>query len=282
MSGASALALSPSTVARAAGSARTPETAPPDPYDSLRARWLEITLGTGYDPSAEPYASRIAETARLAGAHLAAMAPAPGSLWPDCPWTRPAGITRSYGFPLGTRDLRALREDRTGAWSDINTAGATDRAARRYQTLWLDHGTDPVDRTYDYLLMPGADRATVASRAIGRGGPEILANTAARQAVAVPRLGLVAANFWQPGTVGPLTATRPAAVLVRERSSTAVIHLSDPARSGEAVEITWRHPVRAVAGHDPDLEVLDTGRALRLRLSGGTAGSSHRCDVTLR
>ncbi|MFI6289219.1 polysaccharide lyase 8 family protein [Streptomyces sp. NPDC051018] len=185
-------------------------------------------------------------------------------------------------FPHGTRDLRALREDRTGAWSDINTAGAADRATRRYQTLWLDHGTDPAGAAYRYLLMPGADRAAVAARAAGPGRPVVLANTAARQAVAVPRLGLVAANFWRPGTVGALTATRPAAVLVRERSSTAVIHLSDPARTGEPLEITWRHPVRAVSGHDPDLEVLDTGPALRLRLNGGTAGASHRCEVTLR
>ncbi|MEU5364219.1 polysaccharide lyase family 8 super-sandwich domain-containing protein [Streptomyces sp. NPDC005925] len=52
-----------------------------------------------------------------------------------------------YVFPGGA-DIKALREARTGAWSDINTGGATDPVTRRYLTLWWDHGTDPTSRTH--------------------------------------------------------------------------------------------------------------------------------------
>ncbi|GGZ48244.1 lyase [Streptomyces inusitatus] len=186
-------------------------------------------------------------------------------------------------FPGAARP-RTLREDRTGAWSDINAGGSTERATRRYQTLWLDHGTDPVNASYAYLLMPGASPRAVAARAAGRSGPAVLANSAARQAVHVPRLGLTAVNFWQPGTVGALTSGAPASVLVRRSrpdSRTATLHLSDPTRSAEPVEIVWRRPVRRVTAHDPGIEVLGTGPALRLRLSGTTAGATHRCEVTL-
>ncbi|RRR75849.1 polysaccharide lyase 8 family protein, partial [Streptomyces sp. RP5T] len=67
-----------------------------DPYDTLRRRWLDIALGTGYDPAAEPYASRLAETGALARGVRATMAPTPTSLWPDHPYDPPAGITQSY------------------------------------------------------------------------------------------------------------------------------------------------------------------------------------------
>src|SRR5690606_40427205 len=60
-------------------------------------------------------------------------------------------------------------------------------------------------------------------RAADRGRLRILANDRARQAVALPSLGLTAANFWQPGTAGPLTATAPAGVLLRRRGRTATL-----------------------------------------------------------
>ncbi len=68
-----------------------------DPYETLRRRWLGIALGAGYDPAAEPYASRLTETGELARGLRATMAPAANSLWPGHPFDPPAGITLSYG-----------------------------------------------------------------------------------------------------------------------------------------------------------------------------------------
>ncbi|MFJ8644923.1 polysaccharide lyase 8 family protein [Streptomyces sp. NPDC093546] len=184
-------------------------------------------------------------------------------------------------LPDGTAALRTLREDRTGAWRDINTTSTTERRTRRYQTLWLDHGTDPADASYAYLLMPGASLRAVAARAHDPHWLDVLANTAAQQAVAVRSLGLTAANFWQPGTVGPLTATAPASVLVRRRGRTATLHIGEPPRTGEPLEITWHHPAHRVLGRDPAVEVLATGRTLRLRVTPGTAGAGHRCQVAV-
>ncbi|WTY68766.1 polysaccharide lyase 8 family protein [Streptomyces sp. NBC_01410] len=185
-------------------------------------------------------------------------------------------------FPCGTRRLRTLREERTGAWSDINTTSSTERVTRRYQTLWLDHGTDPVDASYAYLLMPGAGRRALAARAGDERWLRIIANSEACQAVAVRSLGLTAANFWQPGTVGPLTVTAPASALVRSNRHTASLHFSEPPRTGAPLEITWHHPVRKVTSKDASIEVLSTGDSLRLRITGGTAGATQHCEVALR
>ncbi|MDX3846222.1 polysaccharide lyase 8 family protein [Streptomyces europaeiscabiei] len=183
--------------------------------------------------------------------------------------------------PAGSA-LRTLREDRAGAWSDINLTSTAERRTRRWQTVWLDHGTDPVDAVYVYLLMPGASRHAVAARAADRHWLSILANDTTCQAVHVPSLGLTAANFWQSATAGPLTASAGASVLLRRRGRTATLCVSEPPRSGEPVEITWRGPVREVVRADEAVEVLEATRGrLRLRVTPGTACATHVCDLTL-
>lgn len=177
--------------------------------------------------------------------------------------------------------LRTLREDRTGAWSDINSAGTDERRTRRWQTLWLDHGTDPVDATYLYVLMPGASRGEVAARAVRPHWLRVLANDAGRQAVAVPALGLTAANLWRAGTVGELTASAGASVLVRRHGRTATLCVSEPLRSGAPLEIVWDHPVRSVLRADDTVEVLPGLGRLRVRVTPGMACATHECEVAL-
>ncbi|MFJ5999143.1 polysaccharide lyase 8 family protein [Streptomyces sp. NPDC092370] len=185
------------------------------------------------------------------------------------------------GWVLLGREPRALREDRTGAWSDINTGGTPQRRTLRWQTLWLDHGTDPEDATYAYVLMPGASRRAVARRAADRRWMSVLANDAARQAVTVPSLGCTAANFWRTGTAGPLTASAAASVLTVRRGRTATLCVSEPPRTGEPLEITWDGPVRRVVRADETVEVLSTGRRLRVRVTPGEACATHICEVAL-
>ncbi|MFJ4935413.1 polysaccharide lyase 8 family protein [Streptomyces pseudovenezuelae] len=186
-----------------------------------------------------------------------------------------------HGGWLVPEGLRALREDRTGAWSDINTSGTTERRTRRWQTLWLDHGTDPVDASYAYVLMPGASRRTVAARAADRHWLSVVANDSACQAIRVDRLGLTAANFWRAGTAGPLTVSAGASVLVRRSGRTATLWVGEPPRSGEPLEIVWNRPVRSVVRADDTVEVRATGRLLHLRVTPGTACAAQGCEVAL-
>ncbi|MFF5551248.1 polysaccharide lyase 8 family protein [Streptomyces olivaceoviridis] len=179
-------------------------------------------------------------------------------------------------------DLRTLREDRTGAWSDINTTSTDERRTRRWQTLWLDHGTDPEAARYAYVLLPGASRAETAARAADRQWLSVLANDAGRQVVAVPRLGLMAWNFWRAGTVGDLTVSAGASVLVVRRGRTATLRVSEPPRTGAPLELVWNRPVRAVTRADDSVEVLSADRRLRLRVTPGMACATHECELTLR
>jgi hyaluronate lyase len=178
-------------------------------------------------------------------------------------------------------ELRTLREDRTGAWADINTTSSPERRTRRWQTLWLDHGTDPADAGYAYVLLPGATRAETAARAGDRHWLTVLANDTTAQAVAVSRPGVTACTFWTAGTVGELTVSAGASVLVVRRGRTAALRISEPPRTGAPLELLWDHPVRAVTRAGDGVEVLEAGRRLRVRVTPGMACATHECEVAL-
>ncbi|MEU3605354.1 polysaccharide lyase 8 family protein [Streptomyces sp. NPDC035033] len=188
-----------------------------------------------------------------------------------------------YLFPQGL-DLTVLREERTGAWRDINAGGPTTPLTRRYLTLWTDHGTDPAGGDYAYVLLPGASAATTARRAADRGRLRILANTGSQQGIRAPRLGLTAVNFWAAGTVGPLTVDAPASVLVREhRDGTATVVVSDPARRAGSLEVTWAKRVSAVLSGPATVTAVRTGATLGLVFGdlARTAGAPQRIRVRL-
>ncbi|MFJ8313871.1 MULTISPECIES: polysaccharide lyase family 8 super-sandwich domain-containing protein [unclassified Streptomyces] len=194
-------------------------------------------------------------------------------------WAHLAGHG-GYVFPGGAA-VQALREERTGTWKAINTGGTGDPVTRRYLTLWTDHGTDPVDASYAYVVLPGARQPETAARAADRDRVRILANSASAQAISAHRLGLLAANFWTAGTAGGLTADGPASVLVRTAPRTATLYVAAPERTGTPVELTLDRPVRSVASRDPRIEVLATGRSLRLRITPDTFCGTVRTEVVL-
>ncbi|HEY1176009.1 MAG TPA: polysaccharide lyase 8 family protein, partial [Phytomonospora sp.] len=153
-----------------------------------------------------------------------------------------------YVFPGGA-DLRALREERTGSWRDINdgadTGGSTDPVTRRYVTLWFDHGANPNGADYAYILLPGADADETRRHALTR-PIRVLANTAAVQAVST-RDGLLAANFWQGATVGDLASDGPASLLVRRSRGRLEVAVSDPSRTAATVTLDLPWAVSSVA-----------------------------------
>ncbi|MGW2202826.1 polysaccharide lyase 8 family protein [Streptomyces sp. NPDC001774] len=197
-------------------------------------------------------------------------------------WAHIGGMG-GYVFPGGAT-VKALREERTGRWSDINRGMATTAITRRYLTLWADHGTNPFGATYAYVLMPGAGTSQTAARAADTGWLQILANTDDQQGVRVPSLGFTGVNFWFGGTVGALTASAPCSVMISERSDgTAVICVSDPMRMQTGLTLTWNRAVAAVTSKPSTVTGTATGSSLGLTFGdlSGTLGATQRITVRL-
>ncbi|MDG4859740.1 polysaccharide lyase 8 family protein [Streptomyces sp. T-3] len=198
----------------------------------------------------------------------------------DARWAHLKGHA-GYVFPGGTK-LTALREERTGKWKDINGGGSQDAVTRRYVTLLADHGTDPSDASYAYILMPGASELRTAARALDRGWLVTLVNSAKAQGVRVPSLGFTGINFWEPGTAGKVTADAPVSVQIREkRDGTAVVCVSDPSRSVKGLTLVWKRPVSSVVSKPSSVTDARTGSSLTLTFGdlSGSNGGTHKVTV---
>ncbi|WP_433328343.1 polysaccharide lyase 8 family protein [Spirillospora sp. CA-294931] len=194
-------------------------------------------------------------------------------------WAHLEGVG-GYVFPEGAA-LHALREERTGAWSDINTSsdwGSTERLTRRYATLWFDHGVSPAGATYAYVLLPGAGKERTAAWA-RYPRVRVLANTARVQAVECRGPELVAAHFWAAGEAGGIVTDGPGTVLVQRGDEGVSVAVADPGRTAAALTVELPWPARRVKHADPSVSVT-IGRRPRLTVAvGGSRGHTHTATL---
>ncbi|MEW6303639.1 MAG: polysaccharide lyase family 8 super-sandwich domain-containing protein [Verrucomicrobiota bacterium] len=146
-----------------------------------------------------------------------------------------SGADIGYYFPTATT-LKAVREQRTNSWANIGGT-STSILTNRFLTLWRDHGSNPSNASYAYVLLPNKTSAQVSSYAASP-NITVLANTSSAHAVKENTLNIVAANFWTDTatTVDLITSDRKAAVLTKENSSDLEVAVSDPTQqnSGNA------------------------------------------------
>lgn len=189
--------------------------------------------------------------------------------------------TGGYVFP-GATALNVLREERAGTWRSINTGadtgGSTDSVARRYATLWLDHGVSPTDAGYAYVLLPGASAAATAVWSRSR-PVRIVANDTTAQAVEDRRSGLTAVHFWGAGSAAGITASGPVTLLVRRRGAHLSVAVADPGRTGTVVSVELPFRVRSIAAADDTVTVTPGARPVLTVAVGGSRGHSHRAEL---
>jgi hyaluronate lyase len=147
------------------------------------------------------------------------------------------GASIGYVFPGGA-NLKALREARTGNWQALFVRDKEKgERTNNFLTLWFDHGENPADVGYAYILLPGKELEAVKSYA-AKPPVEVVANSAAVQAVSAPALGLKGANFWSAGSAAGITSSGKAAVLVLEKDGKISVAVSDPTQLEKNVEVT--------------------------------------------
>ena len=162
----------------------------------------------------------------------------------DVSWAHLEGNTEGsdigYYFPE-TRDLLAVKNDRTGTWKEINDLknwGHDDLPAytRGYAEIVIDHGvltTDGEHASYSYVLLPG--KSEEETKAYNENPDiEVLANTEAVHAVRENSLGVTALNFWtsRPAEAGGITANRFASVMWKDTGDTYELVVCDPTHNG--------------------------------------------------
>lgn len=144
---------------------------------------------------------------------------------------------------LDDAKLSVLREDRTGAWADVdtgaNTGGTTTPYTRRYQKIVIEHGAKPSGASYAYAVLPGASLvSTVASVWAWR----VRANTRTAQAILLWDNTLLA-NFFAAGTVDDVTVSGPASIGLGRTRKGWRLTVSDPTQTQNTIRVTVRRKV---------------------------------------
>jgi chondroitin AC lyase len=134
-----------------------------------------------------------------------------------------------YVFPKAAKVV-LCNTNQTGRWSDIGS-GSNKPITLPVFSLWIDHGSECVDATYEYLVMPNITLKDLKQRA-GEPDMGILTNAPGLQAAWSKTEQLVEIVFWKAGRlktpVGAIAADHPCILLARRVSGGVRITVSNP------------------------------------------------------
>ncbi|WNR44052.1 polysaccharide lyase 8 family protein [Paenibacillus roseipurpureus] len=198
------------------------------------------------------------------------------------------GGSVGYFFPSSTT-VKALRSNRTGSWSDLNAAGSTTSVSNKFMTLWIDHGSNPTNGSYAYVLLPNQSSTQTSAYAAN---PEvtILAQDTDAHAVKENTLNLVAANFWSDITktvqvdgANYLTSNKKASVMVKESGTDIEASVSDPTQANTGtVTIEINKSANSVISNDPQVTVIQTTPTIKFTVNvNGANGKSFKVKFGL-
>ena len=179
-------------------------------------------------------------------------------------------------FP-GRATVNALRQSRTASWSQINSGGTTSSTTRNYLTLWLDHGVNPANASYAYVLLPNYTTLQTSNYALA---PEItiLENSTNMQAVKETTLNIVAANNWTNGTrtIDLITVNNKASIMTQESATGLAVAVTDPTQTNTgSILVTLNRAANSVVSLDPLIKVTQLRPAIQMTVNtAGTLGRS--------
>lgn len=165
-----------------------------------------------------------------------------------------------YVWLEGDGPVRVARKSSTGRWIDINRNGGApeEDITREYVSIVADHGVGPTGAHYAYAMLPNATRDET-EEFFSDLPVDVISNDAAQHAVTVD--GVTGANFWEPGTVGPVTVDSACAVVFTRRRGDLLMAVSRPDFTTDPVEVIVRG--RGYSGSsfdDGDVHPVEFGR----------------------
>lgn len=170
-----------------------------------------------------------------------------------------------------------------GTWFDINQLyPLKNPISKSYFTLWLDHGKNPRNGTYAYVLLPGKDLAETEEYAKNPNSV-ILINTPKLQAIHNKKEKVTGINFWETpdNYVETIHVDAPASVIVKETTDELVIGISDPTQLNKTISVVVNRSIKGIISSDKEIEVLSTKPQLKLKVNVSNAIGSTR-SITVK
>jgi chondroitin AC lyase len=176
-----------------------------------------------------------------------------------------------YVFPAGQRAL-VSNKAQTGSWVG---EGPVTRDAF---TLHVDHGVQPKDDGYEYVVLPAATPAEVEAYAAAP-RVEVLRNDAAVQAVRHAGLHRTMATFSRAGSLDlgagrSLEVDQPSLVILDESGDVPVVSVANPSQPGIVVRVSLTGPDGDAHGVLALGSGATLGKTVTAALAVSDAGSS--------
>lgn len=191
-----------------------------------------------------------------------------------------------YYFPAGT-DLNVKKDTRTGTWKDVNNGKSDAVKTNTFFTLWKDHGVNPKNDTYEYVLLPNKSKEEVEAYSV-TSDIEIIVNNEEVQAVREKEKKVVAANFWNDGetvieSIG-LKSDKKASIIIKEADDEIEISISDPTMNNKgSIKIELDEELKEVKSKDDNILVESVNdKTLIIVDVNGASGQSFKAKFTKR
>ncbi len=185
--------------------------------------------------------------------------------------------TGGYYFPAGNSNLQAAFTANTGSWSQINSGDSATSYTDDYLRLWFNHGLQPLNASYSYVILPNMTANSVSNYALN---PDIIiiTNTPLVQAVKKPALGVTAANFWTNGNSSAdlISVNGKASVITWDQSTGLVVGISDPTQTNQnSITVTLNRSASGLLSASPGINVLQLSPQIVFTANfNGAAGKS--------
>lgn len=108
--------------------------------------------------------------------------------------------------------------------------------------MWFDHGVNPNNDSYAYVILPNKSTSQTDEYA-KNADVEILVNTPQLQVVREKTLGILGLVFWQAGSYGSISVSKPMIVILEEKDGILKIAASDPTHKLSDATVTISQPV---------------------------------------
>ena len=237
----------------------------------------QITLN-GDKFELQPVSVNVAEIVKTEGLGTGT-ASMEGTALSDAKWIHIEGKDNiGWYFLNATNSLKARKVASTGDWGNIKVdkpqAGANPGTkpkvtVKNYFELWFDHGKNPQNAEYSYVILPGKNTAQMREYAKNP-TVEILANTDEVQAVGYKNKSVIGANFWQDKVVsaGGITCDKKASLIMKQTGDTLEIGVADPTmKNVGTIEVEIDKEYVQVVRADSNIQVSNVNRKLHLSVN---------------
>lgn len=146
-----------------------------------------------------------------------------------------------YFFPQ-KEEVFLTAQTQSGRWYDINTSKSKKEEKMDVFTLGINHGVDPKDGSYAYIVVPGKTSAQEMKAYQKKNAIEILSNNPKIQAVRNTKLNVWMVTFFEAGTFThkelSVTVDKPCILMIKDiTSKSANLHIADPGQTQSPIQV---------------------------------------------